>query len=78
MKKIESAKYLNELDTFSMNLSRAVNALFAIHVAIEADVYRADEFKDGLYHIFCTLDGYSKELRSAVDRAFEEARQMKL
>lgn len=75
MKKLESAANLCELDSFSCKLSNASNALFAIQTAIEANIFSAEEFKDGLFFICCTIEDYSKELRSAVDRAFEQARE---
>ena len=68
---------LRDLDSAQFLLKCAVDALGAIHTAIEEGPYTAKSYTDALYGIFNYLHGLSDEISDCVQACFDEKKQEK-
>ena len=56
----------------SFNIEYAINALYAVHTAMDADPFTASSFTGALYCIWDYLSNQQKELNQIIDKMIKE------
>lgn len=66
-------KYLSEIENLQLHLEGEINAISAIHTAIEEGPFEGKSFAPGLFRVYEHLRDESDKLRIIIDKCFEEA-----
>ena len=65
-------KYLSEIEELQIHLDGEINAISAIHNALEGP-FEAKSFTPGLFRVYVHLRDESDKLRAIIDKCYEEA-----
>lgn len=68
---------LGDLDTAGFRLSCAVNALGAVHNAMENGPFTAEGYVDALYSVYDHLQNVTSEILDCIQACFEEQKNRK-
>lgn len=66
---------LVEMDGIQLQIACGINALGAIHTAMESGPFAPESLVDGLFFVFTHLQDESDKMRELIDQASEERRK---